>query len=52
MFILILVVLFFVVLAFAAYRWGIDSRDSIDSKEWERRNASQPPVLRHVAHHD
>jgi hypothetical protein len=28
-----------VVLAVAAYRWGADSTDGVDSPEWERRRA-------------
>jgi len=35
MFIIFLVLL--IVLALAATRWGFDSRDGIDSREWERR---------------
>jgi hypothetical protein len=26
-----------VILALAAWRWGVDSTDGIDSAEWERR---------------
>jgi sensor domain CHASE-containing protein len=35
MFLIFLVLL--VVLAFAATRWGFDSRDKLDSPEWQRR---------------
>ncbi len=34
-FIIFLVLL--IVLGFAAMRWGFDSRDGIDSPEWEKR---------------
>jgi sensor domain CHASE-containing protein len=35
MFIIFLVLL--IALAFAANRWGFDSRDGIDSLEWQKR---------------
>ena len=35
MFLIFLV--FLIVLAFAATRWGFDSRDKLDSPEWQRR---------------
>ena len=37
MFTIALLVLLSIVLAAAALRWGTDSRDGINSKEWERR---------------
>jgi hypothetical protein len=35
--ILFLIILAFVVLAIAAYRWGVNSSDGVNSSEWERR---------------
>jgi hypothetical protein len=37
MVILFLITLAFVVLALAAYRWGANSSDGINSSEWEHR---------------
>jgi hypothetical protein len=37
MVILFLLMLAFVVLALAAYRWGANSSDEVGSSEWERR---------------
>lgn len=33
----IIILLAFIALALAAPRWGINSTDSINSREWERR---------------
>ena len=42
MFILLLLLFFlFILLDLAALRWGADSRDTIDSPEWERRAHSR-----------
>ena len=47
----VLAILFilFVLLDVAALRWGCDSRDGVNSAEWERRRAS---LLSHSIHHD
>jgi hypothetical protein len=37
MIILLVVILAFILLDIAAVRWGVDSTDRLDSKEWERR---------------
>ena len=34
---LLIVVMLFIVLDFASFRWGFDSREKIGSPEWERR---------------
>lgn len=41
MFILLLLLFLFILLGLAALRWGADSRDTIDSPEWERRARSR-----------
>ena len=35
--ILFLIILVLVVLSIAAYRWGVNSSDGVNSSEWERR---------------
>lgn len=35
---LLITMVVFVVFDIVALRWGVDSRDSLDSKEWKRRN--------------
>lgn len=39
----------FILLDFAALRWGYDSRDGINGAEWKRR---QEWALSHLMHHD
>jgi len=46
MIMLILFVALLVVLGLAALRWGIDSRDGIDSPEWQRRATVTIPAHR------
>lgn len=36
---LLIVVMLFIVFEIASFRWGFDSREKIDSPEWERRAA-------------
>jgi hypothetical protein len=47
--ILIVAFVLFVLLDIAAMRWGYDSRDSIDSAEWVRRQEWQ---LSHLTRQD
>ena len=37
MFTIIMVLALFLILDIAALRWGVDSSESVDSCEWERR---------------
>ena len=46
MIILIIFVALVVVLGLAAVRWGFDSRDGIDSPEWQRRATLRFPSHR------
>ncbi len=39
---LLILLLLVVLLAWASQRWGIDSRDNIDSAEWKRRRDYRP----------
>lgn len=38
---LVILIISLVLLDLAALRWGADSRDTIDSLEWERRQHTQ-----------
>ena len=42
LFIILIIVL--IALDLAALRWGFDSRDRIDSQEWERRSSTFFPT--------
>lgn len=46
MIILILFVAVLVALGLASMRWGFDSRDSVDSPEWQRRATLTIPAHR------
>lgn len=43
-------VLLVIVLGLAALRWGADSRDGLESGEWERRQTSEITFLKHGCH--
>ena len=45
----ILVIALFVVLDLVAMRWGADSRESINSLEWERREHQMGLFAKHQA---
>lgn len=40
---ILIVILFLVLLDIVALRWGVSSRDGIDSPEWERRRGWKGP---------
>jgi hypothetical protein len=44
---LIISLIMLIALDLAALRWGFDSRDGIDSREWERQSSTYFPT-----HHD
>ena len=41
MFTFLILLALFIVLDLAALRWGVDSTDTLDSCEWERRRHTQ-----------
>ena len=47
---LVLFILVIVVLGLAALRWGADSRDGLESCEWERRQSREVTFLKHGCH--
>lgn len=42
----IIFVALLIALGFAATRWGFDSRDGLDSQDWQRRTLLVPPQHR------
>ena len=43
-------ILLIVLLGLAALRWGADSRDGLESCEWERRQIREMMFLKHSCH--
>lgn len=43
-------ILLIAVLGLAALRWGADSRDGLESCEWERRQSREVTFLKHSCH--
>ena len=46
---LIIVIVLFIVLDVVAMHWGADSRESISSREWERREHQEQLFAKHQA---
>jgi hypothetical protein len=44
---LIIALIVLIALDLASLRWGFDSRDWIDSREWERRSSTFFPTYHH-----
>lgn len=46
---IIIVIVLFIVLDIAALRWGADSRERMNSAEWERREHQEELIAKHRA---
>jgi hypothetical protein len=45
---LIIILSLFIIMAIASILWGKDSRDTIDSDEWERRRSFYDDSMHHA----